>query len=118
MSTRPRLKPSQLILGIGILLAVAFGASGLSAAIEKWRDRSRVSREVFFNIPGPMVFAFYVLMPALVLWAAWQLSLRAQNWERGAPDGRTTSRRNVGRRVEGYRRGVYMQTLLRDPAAG
>ena len=118
MSTRPRLKPSQLILAVGVVLAVAFGASGLSAAIEKWHDRSKISREVFFNIPGPMVFVFYLLMPAVVLWAAWQLSLRAQNWERGAPDRRTTNRRNVGRRVDGYRRGVYMQTLLRDPAAG
>src|SRR5258708_18833184 len=65
-----------------------------------------------------MVFVFCVLMPAFGLWAAWQLSLRAQNWERGAPDRRTTNRRNVGRRVDAYRRGVYMQTLLRDPAAG
>ena len=41
-----------------------------------------------------------------------------KNWERGAPAKRRTSADNAKRRVEGYRAGVYMQTLLRDGAAG
>ncbi|HEY2428788.1 MAG TPA: heterodisulfide reductase-related iron-sulfur binding cluster, partial [Acidimicrobiales bacterium] len=39
-------------------------------------------------------------------------------WERGQPDRRLTDRRTFRRRADSYRRGVYMQTLLRDPAAG
>ena len=41
-----------------------------------------------------------------------------RNWERGAPDKRPTTTKNVGRRLKDFRAGVYMQTLLRDPAAG
>ena len=45
-------------------------------------------------------------------------SQRVKNWERGAPDNRATTPKNVKRRLEDFRAGVYMQTLLRDPAAG
>ena len=41
-----------------------------------------------------------------------------RNWERGAPDDRRTTTKNAGRRLKDFRAGVYMQTLLRDPAAG
>ena len=45
-------------------------------------------------------------------------SQRVKNWERGAPDRRATTTKNAKRRLADYRAGVYMQTLLRDPAAG
>ena len=41
-----------------------------------------------------------------------------RNWERGTPDNRRTTIANARRRADDYRAGVYMQTLLRDPAAG
>jgi Fe-S oxidoreductase len=43
---------------------------------------------------------------------------RVRNWERGGPDDRSTTRKNIARRLRDFRAGVYMQTLLRDPAAG
>jgi len=43
---------------------------------------------------------------------------RIRNWERGAPDRRKTTPKNVKRRLADYRAGVYMRTLLRDSAAG
>jgi Fe-S oxidoreductase/nitrate reductase gamma subunit len=118
MAIRPRPKPSQLLVVVGAGLAIVTAASGIIAAVEGWHDKSPVSREVFLNVPGALQVVFYTLLPLLFLWAAWQLSLRARNWERGAPDRRLTTRRNLKRRVEEYRRGVYMQTLLRDSAAG
>lgn len=118
MSTRPRVKPSQLFVALGLALALLTIASGILAGIEGWGDTSPHSREVFLNIPGAMQVVFYTLLPLLFVWAAWQLSLRARNWERGNPDRRITTRTNLRRRADGYRRGVYMQTLLRDPAAG
>src|SRR5207248_3369834 len=39
-------------------------------------------------------------------------------WERGKPDNRSTTPENAKRRLADFRTGVYMQTLLRDPAAG
>ena len=41
-----------------------------------------------------------------------------KNWERGGPDRRRTTTKNVKRRMADFRAGVYMKTLLRDPAAG
>src|SRR5579862_2074523 len=122
MSERPRtrapLKPSQLVLLIGALVALLSVASGLVGAVEGWYDKSRVGRPVFFDVPDAVQVAFYTLLPLLILWSAWQLSLRARNWERGAPDKRLTDRLRFRRRVDSYRRGVYMQTLLREGAAG
>jgi Fe-S oxidoreductase/nitrate reductase gamma subunit len=45
-------------------------------------------------------------------------SQRVKNWERGQPDDRSTTRKNLAQRLADFRAGVYMQTLLRDPAAG
>jgi hypothetical protein len=122
MSDRARikapLKPSQLFILVGVLLALLTAASGIVAALEGWEDKSAVSRRVFVDIPSPVQVVFYTAIPLLFLWAAWQLSLRAKNWERGAPDRRVTDRLHFRRRAEGYRKGVYMQTLLRDSAAG
>ena len=43
---------------------------------------------------------------------------RVKNWQRGAPDDRSTNAGNIKRRLADFRAGVYMQTLLRDPVAG
>src|SRR5207237_9533413 len=43
---------------------------------------------------------------------------RVKHWERGQPGDRRTTRGNAKRRAEDFRAGVWMQTLLRDPAAG
>ena len=45
-------------------------------------------------------------------------SLRVRNYERGRPDDRRTTKKNAKRRLDDFRAGVWMQTLLRDPAAG
>ena len=49
---------------------------------------------------------------------AWLVSQRVKNYERGAPDDRRTNKRNFHQRMKDFRAGVWMQTLLRDPAAG
>ena len=41
-----------------------------------------------------------------------------KNWERGGPARRRTTLENAEQRAKSYRAGAYMQTLLRDPAAG
>ena len=47
-----------------------------------------------------------------------RLRQRVRNWERGGPDRRRTNAKTIKRRLADFRAGAYMQTLLRDSAAG
>ena len=93
-------------------------SSGIAGALEQWHDKSPVGRRVFGNIPSPVQAAFYTVLPIVFLAGAWLFAQRVKNWERGAPDDRRTTKQNVGRRMGDFRSGVYMRTLMRDPAAG
>jgi Fe-S oxidoreductase/nitrate reductase gamma subunit len=62
--------------------------------------------------------AFYLVLATMLFLVSWLAAQRIRNYERGKPDDRRTTRKNVARRLADFRAGVYMQTLLRDPAAG
>jgi nitrate reductase gamma subunit len=113
-----RLHPSQLALLFGVALAVITAASGIIAALAPEHDDSPVQREVFLNIPSPVRALFYTVLPVLFVAVAYLFAQRIENWERGRPDRRATTRQNIGKRLANFRSGVYMKTLLRDPAAG
>jgi Fe-S oxidoreductase/nitrate reductase gamma subunit len=113
-----RLHPYQLVIGLGAGLALFTVASGIVPQVTEWHDSSTTSREVFGGIPGALEVAFYTVIPALLVWGSVAMSKRVRNWERGGPDNRSTTTRNVKRRMADFRAGVYMRTLLRDPAAG
>ena len=115
---RRSIQPNQVILGVGVAAALGTAVAGVIPRITKWETESEVTRHPFANIPDALYWAFYVLIPAALLFTAWQFSLRVKNWERGAPDNRRTTLENLPRRGKDFRAGVYMQTLLRDPAAG
>ncbi len=91
---------------------------GILASAAPTRDASSIQREVFSNIPTAMRAVFYSVLPLLFVVAGWFFFLRIQNWERGQPDRRVTTRRNITHRLHDLRAGLYMQTLMRDPAAG
>ncbi|MCU1504901.1 MAG: putative iron-sulfur protein, partial [Ilumatobacteraceae bacterium] len=113
-----RFKPHQLVIAIGLFMGVFTLLSGIIPQFTKWHSTKSVSREVFEGIPGPLQVAFYTVVPALLIWGAFAFADRVRNWERGAPDRRPTTRKNVKRRLADFRAGVYMRTLLRDSAAG
>ncbi|HZA86009.1 MAG TPA: iron-sulfur protein, partial [Acidimicrobiales bacterium] len=113
-----RIGPSQIAVAIGLVFALITIASGVLATVLQWHDDSSVQREVFGNIPSAWKLVFYTVLPVAIVYGAVVFSWRVRNWERGGPDDRGTTRRNVGRRLKDFRAGVYMQTLLRDPAAG
>ncbi|MDP1819813.1 MAG: (Fe-S)-binding protein [Acidimicrobiales bacterium] len=115
---KSRVKPHQVAVGIGLAFAAVVALSGIAATALQWHDDSEVQREVFGNIPSFWRFAFYALFSILIVYGGVLFSQRVRNWERGGPDRRATTRKNVGRRVRDFRAGVYMKTLLRDPAAG
>ena len=113
-----RIRPHHLVIGFGVFWALFSIASGLGPLVLGWFDDSPVQREVFLNIPGPWKLAFYTLLPVIFVYGSLLFANRVKNWERGAPDARTTNLSTAPKRLADFRAGVYMQTLLRDPAAG
>ncbi|MGQ0802952.1 MAG: heterodisulfide reductase-related iron-sulfur binding cluster [Actinomycetota bacterium] len=114
--TRP--KPHQIVIAAGILAAGGALASGIVPRMTEWEDDSPISRHVFGNIPDPIYWAFYATVGVMLVVSGWLVSQRVRNYERGQPDDRRTTRKNAKRRLDDFRSGVWMQTLLRDPAAG
>ena len=117
-NTRKRIKPHQLVIGIGCFMGLFTLVSGILPQLTKWRDHKTPSREVFSGIPGALQVAFYTVIPVMLVWGAIAFADRVRNWERGAPDRRRTTTKNIKRRLADFRAGVYMRTLLRDSAAG
>lgn len=113
-----KIKPHQLALGLGGLVAGVTVVSGIAATIFQFHDDSETTREVFENIPSAMKLAFYTVLPIVIMYGAVLFSQRMKNWERGGPESRKTTTKNFAQRMKDFRAGVYMQTLLRDPAAG
>ncbi len=113
-----RPKPSQIVFAIGVIAAAGTIASGIAPRFLEWHDDSSITRPTFFNIPDPIYWMFYAVAATMLLVTAWLVSLRVRNYERGKPDDRRTTRANAKRRMESFRSGVWMRTLMRDPAAG
>jgi Fe-S oxidoreductase len=113
-----RIKPHQIVIAIGCFMGVFTLVSGILPQITKWRSDKGPGREAFEGIPGPLQAAFYTIIPALLVWGSIAFADRVRNWERGAPDRRRTTPKNLKRRAADFRAGVYMRTLLRDSAAG
>ena len=116
-------KPRYIALIVGGSFALLTAASYIAELLwaEQWNidfAEEKDTREYFVNIPGAFRLVFYVVIIGAILWGAWTFSNRMKNWERGAPDNRKTNSKNIKRRMEDLRAGLYMQTLLRDPAAG
>ncbi len=74
-----------------------------------------VGREVFGNIPAPIVALFYVTVAVFLGLTVYLFAQRARNWERGAWEDRS---RLMKKRLHRLREGLAMKTLLQDPAAG
>ena len=113
-----RIRPYQIVIGIGVFMALFTVASGILPLITDWHNENDVTREPFGGIPGPLQIAFYTVVPVFLVWGAWAFAQRVRNWERGGPDRRRTTARNIVHRLADFRAGVYMRTLLRDSAAG
>ena len=115
---RFRPKPHQAVLAVGVIAAVGTLVSGIAPRLTEWHDDSSVSRAVFGDVPDPVYWLFYGVVSVALLITAWLIAARVRNYERGSPDDRRTTRKNAHRRLRDFRSGVWMQTLLRDPAAG
>lgn len=113
-----RFKPYQLSIAFGVGIGTFTMISGIVPQLTGWKSTSLIHREVFGGIPTAFQVAFYTVIPMMLIWGSLKFADRIRNWERGAPDRRKTTPKNVKRRLADYRSGVYMRTLLRDSAAG
>ncbi|MEY2425548.1 MAG: hypothetical protein QOI61_1120 [Actinomycetota bacterium] len=113
-----RIRPSHVALALGAFWALLTYALGISGAIFGFHDDSPVARPDFLNVPSPVKGIFYGVVGTMFLAVGYLFSLRVQNWERGQPDRRKTTPKNAKHRLEAFRSGVWMRTLLRDGAAG
>ena len=113
-----RLQPYQIAIVIGVAVALVTVASGIAASVFQFHDDSSVTREVFDNIPAWLKVAFYTVIPIVIVYGGFMFAQRMKNWVRGGPDRRDLTPKNAKKRFENLRAGLYMQTLLRDPAAG
>src|SRR4051794_32591505 len=86
--SRSRVRPSQVILIVGVVLAAVTALSGIVSTLTGWRETSPMTREIFGNIPSAVKAVFYTVLPVLFIASTWMLAQRAQNWERGQPDRR------------------------------
>ena len=114
----PGFKPHHLAIALGLGIAVFTAISGIIPLITDWHNDNAIHREVFGDIPGPLKVAFYTVIPLVLASGAFRFADRMKNWERGGPAQRRTRVDNAKQRAERYRAGAYMQTLLRDSAAG
>jgi len=117
-ATDRRLKPYHLSILIGCGIGIFTLVSGIVPTLTGWESDSPIHRTVFGGIPDPLKVAFYTVIPMMLIWGSLRFADRVRNWERGAPERRSTNARNVKRRLADFRAGVYMKTLLRDSAAG
>ena len=117
-AVKKRFKPYQLSIAFGFGIGTFTLISGIVPQLTGWKSTSLIHREVFGGIPTALVVAFYTVIPMMLIWGSLRFADRVRNWERGAPDKRKTTPKNVKRRLADYRSGVYMRTLLRDSAAG
>ena len=111
-------RAAYLVIGIGLAVALITVISGITGSTLGFHDDSEMTREVFENIPAGLKVAFYVVVPIALIAGAVLFSQRVKNWERGGPDNRKTTSKNVKTRMEKMRSGVYMKTLMRDPVEG
>ena len=109
-----KITASQVLVGLGTLSALGTMLLWWLGSLPGEPDHP-VHRTVFGNISPALEAAFYVSVSAFLFVVFYLFSLRARNWERGAAERRSG---RMGDRLAQLRRGLAMQTLMRDRAAG
>ena len=117
-TNRRRIRPHEIVIGFGLAIGLFTMVSGIVPEFTKWHSDSPITRKVFGGIPSLVILVFYTVIPAMLVYGAVLFAFRVRNWERGTPDNRATTKKNLPQRLKSFRAGAYMQTLLRDPAAG
>ena len=107
-SARPSV--DQILEATGVLAAVGTLALGFLGTIPD-HPPFEVGREVFGDIPAPLVVMFYFGLAAF-LWLTFHLfAQRAASWQQGRSDDRTGL---WGERLKRLSEGLTMKTVMRE----
>ncbi|MEA1903499.1 MAG: heterodisulfide reductase-related iron-sulfur binding cluster [Actinomycetota bacterium] len=109
-----RIRASQVLEGVGVASALATLALGVVGTLPE-HPHFEVGREVFGNIPEPLVVLFYVGLAGFIWLTFHLLAQRAVSWQQGQTDDRTG---RWGERLARLRDGLSMKTVRRDRWAG
>jgi Fe-S oxidoreductase len=109
-----RTRASTVLEAVGILLALGTLGLGLLGTLPE-HPHFEVGREVFGNIPAPIVIMFYVGLAAFIYLTCHLFAQRAESWSQGARDDRTGQ---WGKRLGRLYEGLTMRTLMRDRRSG
>ncbi len=109
-----RITASSVLETLGVLSALATLTLGVLGTLPEHPD-FEVGRQVFGNIPTPVVVLFYVGL-SVFTWLMFHLfARRAASWGQGQADRRSG---RWGERLHHLREGLTMKTLMRDRRAG
>ena len=61
-----RPKPHQVVIVVGVLVALGALASGIIPRITEWDDDSNVTRHAFINVPDPIYWLFYATVAMML----------------------------------------------------
>ncbi|MDQ3781533.1 MAG: (Fe-S)-binding protein [Actinomycetota bacterium] len=111
---RGRPTAAKALVVVGVITAAGILASWWLGSLPD-HVPPEIGRVVFGNIPTVLVTLFYVLVATAALASLLLFAARARNWQRGTGEDRSGM---LKRRLNEFRRGVSMRTLLEDPAAG
>lgn len=109
-----RVKASQVLEWIGVALGVGTLVLGVMGTLPE-HPHFEIGREVFGNIPAPLVVIFYVGLAAFTWLSVHLFAQRAASWQQGQSDNRTGLWRE---RIARLRDGLTMKTVARDRRAG
>jgi Fe-S oxidoreductase len=110
----PRVTASRLLVAAAVLTPAAVLLLWFLGSLPDEPELT-VGRHVFGNVPAVLVALFYGSIAAFLTASILLFARRAKNWQRGSAERRSGLWR---KRIHELRRGLQMQTLLEDRAAG
>ncbi len=113
--TTPSPPSASKLLGIVAVLSVLGTLALWWLATFPGEREFAVAREVFGNIPQLIEAMFYVVVATFLGVSVGLFAQRARNWERGSWERRSG---DLKKRLNRFRDGVSMRTVMEDPAAG
>src|SRR5690349_24972782 len=87
---KKKIKASQVVMIAAAAIGIGAALNGVVTKIfeSSLHTENPVSRPVFQDIPTALYWAFYLVVPTMLIYGGVMFAYRMRNWERGRPDNR------------------------------